>query len=1277
MTFTSLSSSTFDNEVASCFKAYTKAYATLQSHYDKLINDLRKSQFDVISYKTGLESVEARILVYQQTETIFEEDIKLLKHNVKLRDNALVDIRKKFEKAEQKRDDLKPTTPIIEDRVSDSEDEYEGEPMTAQKAPSFVQTTDHVKTPRPSDKTSLTHLIKDCDYYEKKMVQTPARNHAQRGNHQHYARMTHLNPQRHVVPIAVLTRSKLVPLTTVRLVTTDVPHNNVIRLRPAKTVGTKLHSPPRRNIIHRPSPPASNFPQKVTIVKAPKIQVSYGLGPKETLTFLFLVQGNLQHTLKDKGVIDNRCSRHMTGNMSYLSDFEEINGGFVAFGGNTKGWKDYRVLVTKPHNKTPYELLLGRTPSIGFMRPFGCPVTILNTLDPLGNFNGKADEGFLVGYSNTDGDATFEVKEDGFEVEEPESEVYVSPSSSAMTKKDGDKTKREAKGKTLEDITYSDDDADVGAEADFTNLETTITISPILTTRVHKDHLVTQIIGDLFLDTQTRSMTRMVKDQSGLTQINNEDFHTCMFACFLSQEEPKRVHQALKDPNWIDAIQEELLQFKMQKVWVLVDLPNEKKAIGFKDSDYPNNVYKVVKALYGLHQAPRAWYKTLANYLLENGFQKGKIDQALFIKKQKGDILLVQVYVDDIIFDGKSASTPIATEKPLLKDPDREDVDVHTYRLMIGSLMYLTSSRPVKRIFRYLKGKPHLGLWYPKDSPFNLVAYSDSDYAGASLDRKSTIGGCQFLGCRLIFWQCKKQTVVATSSTEAEYVAAASYCAQCMSAKRIAWNEFSSSMASSIIFLATVDHTCSSSHSTKYSSPDLTQKAADDTANIAANDVDDVVAEDVAKPTPPSPIPTTTPPPPQELPSTSQVSPTPPPSPIAPPSSPPQQPQPTTISMELLNTLLETFTTMTRRVENFEQDKIVQALEITKLKQRVRGCIQTRGIIADLDADKDVTLEEVDVEKNAEVEKNADVQGRLEESQAKDYHIDLEHADKVLSMQDDVPELAELKEVIEVVTTAKLMTKVVTTAATTAASTTTAAPSAAKRRKGVVIRDPEETATPSTIVHFEPKSKDKGKGILVEEPKPLKKQAQIEKDEAYTRELEVELNRNINWDDVIEQVKEKGKQDNDVLRYQALKRKPQTEAQSRKNMMVYLKNMDGIKMDYFKGMSYDAICLIFEKYFNSNVAFLEKSKEELEEEESRALKRQSKSSKEKAAKKQKLDEEVEELKKHLQIVPNDDDDDDVYTEATPLALKVPVVYYEIYTENNKPYYKIIRADGSH
>ncbi|GJX22744.1 putative ribonuclease H-like domain-containing protein [Tanacetum coccineum] len=247
---------------------------------------------------------------------------------------------------------------------------------------------------------------------------------------------------------------------------------------------------------------------------------------------------------------------------------------------------------------------------------------------------------------------------------------------------------------------------------------------------------------------------------------------------------------------------------------------------GFEDPDFPDRVYKVEKALYGLHQAPRAWYETLSTYLLDNRFQRGKIDKTLFIRRVKSDILLVEVYMYDIIFgstkkslciefekimhkkfqmssmgeltfflrlqvkqknngifisqdkymtnilkkfgfsDVKTSSTPMETHKPLLKDADGEDVDEHLYRSMIGSLMYLTSSRP------------DIMFAYPKDSPFDLVAYTDSDYAGASLYRKSTIKGCQFLGCRLISWQCKKHIVVANSTTEAEYIAASNCCGQ-------------------------------------------------------------------------------------------------------------------------------------------------------------------------------------------------------------------------------------------------------------------------------------------------------------------------------------------------------------------------------------------------------------------------------------------------------------------------------------------------------------------
>nr|GFB23987.1 synaptobrevin, longin-like domain protein [Tanacetum cinerariifolium]GFB24374.1 synaptobrevin, longin-like domain protein [Tanacetum cinerariifolium] len=287
---------------------------------------------------------------------------------------------------------------------------------------------------------------------------------------------------------------------------------------------------------------------------------------------------------------------------------------------------------------------------------------------------------------------------------------------------------------------------------------------------------------------------------------------------------------------------------------------------------------------------------------------------------------------------------------------------------------------------------------------------------------------------------------------------------QCMSAKRTSWNEFSSSMASAVICLSTG----------------------------AASAVDDEVPAAINEPSIPSPTPPTPPPKPsQDQPSTSQDK----------------------IAQDLEITKLK------QKVKTLKRRNKLKVLKLRKLKkvgttQKVETSDDTvmddvskqERMIADIDADVDVTLK--DVALNDKIDESADVQGRKAESQAQIYQIDLEHADKVLSMQDDEGELAELQEVVEVVTTAKLITEVViavsatiTAAApqltTVAALTLTTAPSAARRRKGVVIRDPEESATPSTIIHTEAKSKDKGKGILVEELKPLKKQAQIEQDEAY------------------------------------------------------------------------------------------------------------------------------------------------------------------------------------
>nr|GEZ70000.1 reverse transcriptase domain-containing protein [Tanacetum cinerariifolium] len=227
--------------------------------------------------------------------------------------------------------------------------------------------------------------------------------------------------------------------------------------------------------------------------------------------------------------------------------------------------------------------------------------------------------------------------------------------------------------------------------------------------------------------------------------------------------------------------------------------------------------------------------------------------------------------------------------------------------------------------------------------------------------------------------------------------------------------------------------------------------------------------------------------------------------------------------------------------------------------------------------------------------------------------------EKEMLTVDDEP--AEVQEVVDVVTITKLITEVVTAVSETvtaasaiifaaepqvAAATITAIPvkvvaAPSRRRKGVVIRDPKEESTTSSIITTETKSIDKGKRIMVEDPKPLKKKQHIEMDEEYARKLHAEINKDINWDVAIDHVKLKAKEDPAVQRYQVMKRKPQTEGQARKNMMTYLKNVAGFKLDYFKGMSYDDIRLIFEAKFNSNIEFLLTIKEQMEEEENRAL----------------------------------------------------------------------------
>nr|GEW45875.1 putative ribonuclease H-like domain-containing protein [Tanacetum cinerariifolium] len=659
-----------------------------------------------------------------------------------------------------------------------------------------------------------------------------------------------------------------------------------------------------------------------------------------------------------------------------------------------------RVLVTKPYDKTPYELLTRDKPSISYLKPFGYHVTILNRSDPLGKFDKKLDEGYIVGYSISSkvyrglvkhGCLTLIIlltlnysrvsstnltagsqgatpsnagsqEDDSDSDDEPDVLIIQSTPTlvvpivdEATTQNNGTKsdlaitnadnldelTKLQAlqrkeqvgteeadrlglafpsldlflgvgsasisssisagstppifAGSTplmspcaslflLIDIPFllervmfllvdmflpeghlvlliehhvelsdihdglkifdcpksgiftssSYDEEFVGPDAH--NLERSLDICSTITKRIHNIHPTSQVLGDINSPIQNRRQVKHMGSSKStfISYINDQrrnnhtDFQLCMFSCFLSQEEPTTVAQALADPDWVEAMQAEMQQFKNQKVWVLITLPDEKRAIGtkwilknkkdargivyrnnarlvaqghrqeegidysdvfapvarikairlflafasfmgfrvyqmdvksdflygkiveevyvtqprgFEDPDHPKKVYKVVKALYGLHQAPRAWYERLSTFLLKHEYRRGTINKTLFIKKDSKDIMLVQVYVDDIIFG--------STRKAWCEE----------FETLMQSEFEMSSMGPLTFFLRLQVDQRPDGIFIHQE-------------------KKSTTGGCQFLGRRLISWQCKKQTIVATSSCEAEYVAAASCCGQ-------------------------------------------------------------------------------------------------------------------------------------------------------------------------------------------------------------------------------------------------------------------------------------------------------------------------------------------------------------------------------------------------------------------------------------------------------------------------------------------------------------------
>ncbi|GJV89780.1 putative ribonuclease H-like domain-containing protein [Tanacetum coccineum] len=1088
-----------DSEVynhKTCSDTCLKSYETLKSQYDNLRVELNKFEFDLANYKRCLASVEEQLVFYKKNKGMLNDQIAVLKRDASFNESKINVLKIQIERLKKEKECLfaPPTIDLSNSGLKEfKQPEFEGYRVKVSKSVSENSSNEINKT---SDALIIEDWVSDCDedetmekVSESTNVQKPKQDDQPRKGDPQVAlkdtRIFYSGCSKHMTGnksyltdyqdyyggfIAFAGSSKGGRITgkgKIRTGKLDFEDAYFVKELKFNLFSVSQMCDKKNSVLFTEteclilSPDFKLPDENQVMLKIPRKDNMYSFDlnnivPSKGLTCLIAKatndESNMWHRrlghinfktmnklVKGKLVRENqlnhkvkiiRCDNGTEFKNYEMNQFCGIKGikreFSIARTPQQNGVAERKnmtlieaartmVLVTKPHNKTPYELLIGRTPIISFMRPFGCPVTILNTLDHLGKFDGKVDEGFLVGYSinskafrvfnsrtrkveenlhvnflenkpnvagsgpewlfdidtltnsmnyqpvsagnRTNGNASLETNSDAGQAgkENVLDQEYIllpllhttsnvpsnsekdesSPKDDAGKKNAVKDPAKEGEMKSPWEATNNDssfnanylfdplipdfedtvnlqdtgifghayDDEDVDAEADINNLETTMSVSPIPTTRIHKDHPKAQIIGEVHSVVQTRRMAKQHK--TGLMtfinkqrRTNHKDFQNCLFACFLSQMEQKKVTQALDDDSWkaigtkwvfknkkdqrgivvrnkarlvaqgyrqeegvdydevfapvarIEAIRLFLAfasymdftvyQMDVKSAFLYGTIEEEIyvcQPLGFVDPEFPNRVYKVEKALYGLHQALRAWYETLSTYLLENGFRKGTIDKTLFIKKIKNDILLVQVYVDDIIFrstkkslstefeqlmhkrfqmsfmgeltfflglqveqrkDGiflsqdkyvydilkkfgfssvKTASTPMETHKALTKDAEGTDVDVHLYRSMIGSLMYLTSSRPdimfavcaclrfqvqpkashmdaVKRIFRYLK------------------AYSDSDYAGASLDRKSTTGGCQFLGCRLISWQCKKQIIMPNSTTKAEYIAA-------------------------------------------------------------------------------------------------------------------------------------------------------------------------------------------------------------------------------------------------------------------------------------------------------------------------------------------------------------------------------------------------------------------------------------------------------------------------------------------------------------------------
>ncbi|GKC32005.1 retrovirus-related pol polyprotein from transposon TNT 1-94, partial [Tanacetum coccineum] len=491
-----------------------------------------------------------------------------------------------------------------------------------------------------------------------------------------------------------------------------------------------------------------------------------------------------------------------------------------------------RSLIHKCHNKTPYELLLDKKPDLKYFH-VSYPT---NDSKDLGKLKPKADIGIFIGYSPAKKAfriynkrtrlimETIDVKFDELTAmvfeqfgSGPELQL-MTPGTISLRLAQNPSPSTPYYAPNIEDTQAPVLHQDVegretpNAQFDYDPFANIFNSDPSSEESSSRDvivldlHPANQPFEHLIKWIKNHPLDNVIGNPSRLVSKRRQlqtDAMWCYFDVFLTSIESKNYKEELKESCWIEAMQEEIHKFERLQVWELVPHPdyiiliNLKWIFKVKLDEFGGvlkNKARLKKALYGIKQAPRAWYDLLSKFLLSQEFSKGDVDPILFIRKEGKYILLVQIYVDDIIF---------ASTDPALCDTFAEIMSSKFKMSMMGkmSLMYLTSSRPdlvfavcmcaryqakptkkhlhaVNRVFRYLKGTINMGLWYSKDTGIILTAYADVDHAGCHETRRSTSGSAQFLGDKLVSWSSKKQKSTAISTTKVEYITLSGCCAQ-------------------------------------------------------------------------------------------------------------------------------------------------------------------------------------------------------------------------------------------------------------------------------------------------------------------------------------------------------------------------------------------------------------------------------------------------------------------------------------------------------------------